>query len=1119
MEEKLTPDPYQKQAIDIEKNAVVSAGSGSGKTTVLAERYVRLVLEGKAGVENILTLTFTRKAAREMRARIYGLMLKNSETPRVQEQLDLFDRSQISTLDSFCSQIARNWTQRFGVAPDFKVDEEGAVDEARRTALELMLEKSDDEALAELVYVNGFDQVLDGFFVASARSHITVAGELDFASMLESQKRLLAAQLENRVNSLEETAAKAASLSPGSRVAMQKAVKAAEALLDIRLLVDGGRFEELEELLNNFTVRKPQPAEDPEVEAMRDLVDPLKDLVGGLTGLIATLRSGTLVEGLFELSGEFQRKIVSNRRSSGVLLYHDLAEMARICLLENTELRRYYKNRFSHIMIDEFQDNNRLQKEILYLLAERKGSESDRVPWPDELEPEKLFFVGDEKQSIFMFRGADVSVFKELSEEIETEGGKALSLPRNYRTEPGLITFFNTVFASLMNDAQRPFEARFRPLEPRDPELPESPVIRILYRDAADTGDEELVEESDAEAIAIARYIKDAVENKRLKVKVHRTVRPAGYDDFALLMRSTSNQNRYERAFRILNIPHTVDSTRSLFLEAPINDIYNLLQLAVYPEDRLAYAALLRSPFVNISDDAFATLLLDGGSPFSEKAVQGSEIAETDKAKLKAAACLLEEVRSKSDRVPITELISHLWYHRGYRYLLLKDPDLHPYLEYYDYLRELARVADNSSKSLAGFLDTIRPHMGKYERFADLDVLKDDEDSSAGVQILTIHRAKGLEFPVVVVADTGNRGKPPGSAAPFYYADEIGLTFNIARGADGKGRKGNYFYTLGKDEQKQKEEAETKRLLYVALTRARHHLMISGRHNSQNRSAQALPLNMILGSLGWELGSEVAGCKALEPYVRTIPDVPAEFLRGRRAGGRKTNVPSIEKALDVYRSAGLPENPESPPEWTASQLESMVEGEWLSVRELPSLPSDAVLVDRELEAAFGTLFHSIVEEKLGNRRRGFLVPAPLRMRLEQDELHSVIQTANELAAGFLLSDAGKLLDGAADAETEVPFLMRYEINGSQAYISGVIDLLVDRGEEAVVIDFKTDRLLREGEYYLQTALYREAAVELTGKPVRCYVVYVRNNTVVEIPERPLPDLFELCRSSGERARS
>ncbi len=1108
LKKEIVPDPYQKEAVEIDKNAVVSAGAGAGKTTVLANRYMRLILEGKAGVENILALTFTRKAAREMRTRIYGLLLENSDVPRVKEQIALFERSQISTLDSFCSQIARNWTQRFGVSSDFRVDEEGAVDEAGRVSLEFMLEKSDDPALAELIYINGFEQVLEKFLIALARSHITVAGDLDFTSMFDMQKRILAEELQSRISMVDDTVQAGARLDPGSRVAMKNAVAAIGALENVRPLADAGQFEALEELIGNFKMRKPSPAADPNVETMRQLIDALRRVLAELSDLIATRRAEPLTMSLFNLTAEFQNRIIATRRQSGLLFYHDVAQMARICLLENVGLRRYYKNRFTHVMIDEFQDNNKLQKEILYLLAEKRNAEGAGVPRASELDPDKLFFVGDEKQSIYLFRGADVSVFKELAGEIEKEGGKALSLPRNYRTEPGLIDFFNTVFSSLMSDADRSFEARFEPLEYRKAMLKHPPSIRILYKAATEGKDDILVEESDAEAIAVARYIKDVVQNGMLEVKEGDTIRPAGYGDFALLMRSTSNQSRYEQTFRMMGIPHTVDSTRSLFLESPINDIYNLLQLVVYPDDRLAYAAVLRSPFCNVSDRGFLTVLLAAEPPFAEQAVQNGEIDVSDSEKLSLAAGLYEEMSSKADRVPITELLALLWYRFGYRYVLLKDPLLHSYLEYYHYMRELARSADKSSASLARFLDMIRPHIGRYERLGDLDVLKDDEQSGTGVQILTVHRAKGLEFPVVILADAGNRGRSSVSSEPFYFTDEYGLTFNVVQDPGGQSRKGSYFYARGKDEQQQKDIAETKRVLYVALTRAEYHLVISGRHNARNRSGEGVPLNMVLTSLGWEPGTDVTACTALDPFLEMIPDVPVDLLRSFRTVTGAGNAPSVETAFAVYQNAALPGNRSSPAEWSATELESRATREWASVRELPALSCDAVLTDAGLEAEFGTLCHSIIEHTMDGDSQGFHVPAALRVRLDKDALGSVIREATHLTAGFFGSPGAKLLEGAIAVDTEVPFLMLYERNGREAYISGVIDLMIDRGEETVIIDFKTDRLLRQGEYHIQTEIYREAASQLTTKPVRCFLVYLRDNSLVEIPHKPLPDFFE-----------
>jgi len=437
----------------------------------------------------------------------------------------------------------------------------------------------------------------------------------------------------------------------------------------------------------------------------------------------------------------------------------------------------------------------------------------------------------------------------------------------------------------------------------------------------------------------------------------------------------------------------------------------------------------------------------------------------------------------------------------------LKDPAFHPYLEYYDYLRELARKADKDSTPLAGFLDMIRPHLGKYERIGELEVLKEDERAAGGVQILTVHRAKGLEFPVVIFSDTGSRVRSSGTGAPFYFSDYLGLTFNIVHGTGKQRRKTNFFYTRGKDEQEQKEIAETKRILYVALTRAKNHLVISGRHNPYNRKNDGVPLNMVLTALGWEPGTDVLKCEALHPYLSVIDDVPADLLRTYRPEVSYGKAPSAQEALSLYRRAGILENPSSPPQWSASVLESMVCREWTGVSELPAIESDVILSSKDLEADFGTLCHALVEDAMGGRKGGGVVPPKMRMHLEADELESVLRDANGLVSGFFASPLGKSIDGALNAETEVSFLLRYQMNDSEAFISGAIDMLVERDGEMYVIDFKTDKLLRGGEYHVQIEIYREAVMQWTDKPVRCFIVYLRNNSVVEVERGPLPDFF------------
>jgi hypothetical protein len=236
-------------------------------------------------------------------------------------------------------------------------------------------------------------------------------------------------------------------------------------------------------------------------------------------------------------------------------------------------------------------------------------------PSVDRLDRGKLFFVGDEKQSIYLFRGADVSVFKQLKHELGSAGGVSLSLNTNYRSEPRLIDHLNDLFKRVMNNDGQPWEADFSPLSTRMPSPGIAPSITFCFKpmhsedaaaDEPDSDDEdggELAHASEAEAVHLADLIATMLDSDSYLIPdgAGGRRRPAP-NDIAILLKSTGGQLSYERALRAKGIPYTLQIPRALLMEAPANDLYNLLQLALYPEDRLAYVASLRSPFCRMSD-------------------------------------------------------------------------------------------------------------------------------------------------------------------------------------------------------------------------------------------------------------------------------------------------------------------------------------------------------------------------------------------------------------------------------------------------------------------------------------------------------------------------------------
>jgi ATP-dependent exoDNAse (exonuclease V) beta subunit len=644
------------------------------------------------------------------------------------------------------------------------------------------------------------------------------------------------------------------------------------------------------------------------------------------------------------------------------------------------------------------------------------------------------------------------------------------------------------MFPSIMAPSDLPFEARFEPLNERPPAAdaatPFEPLITLLYRPhRAEAAEEEFLDRDDAEAYRLAEFIRRSVTGSPpLSVNVRGVIRPATYDDFAILLRSGSNQIRYERMLRLFDIPYSSQTIRSLFLEAPLNDLYAILQLAVYPYDRSAYAAVLRGPFAHLSDDAVVRILGRFERPFSEAPLKD---LPTDNRKYLLATDLYADLVSRVDRVPIPELLRMLWYDYGYRYTLLRDPAHHTYLEYFDYFLALAESTD--AASMAEFLDTVRPHLGRYEKLPELSYLP---ESTNGVQIMTIHKAKGLEFPVVILANTGNVGRREGAGTtPYYLHPEFGLTFNLIPegNAPGSRDRSNYFYVLGREEREQREYAELKRLLYVGMTRAESHLVISGVHHAGNQKSEEALLNMILGALdnGGDAGSgyrfvrEEIGDVSREEYFRAIG--------GSRPADIASVSPLYEAAPVIHRR--VPRHRVSVTELNREHAAFKDDAESKAATQLKAIASDAVIAEYHVEAQFGTLCHHVLQMRIAGvyetpddipqrSLRNFRLDA-----LEPEERTLLLKDAWLLADRFLASKTARLMEGALLVETEVPFVLRTEEEGNELMVRGQIDLLVARTDELVVIDFKTDRTIRDGEYAEQLSLYRQAAPDLVPPSV------------------------------------
>ncbi|MDR2182029.1 MAG: UvrD-helicase domain-containing protein, partial [Treponema sp.] len=870
-------DEEQLAAVYADSNTVVSAGAGSGKTRVLAARYGRFILEGVCKVDEILTITFTNKAANEMYSRIYRLLAGAARSnDNAREALANFHRASIFTLDHFCAVVARSASRRFGISPGFTSDEGAVRDLARSLALRFVLDKRNDSALQQLVAEHKIRAAADKLFADPVLAHSPLSRPLDFEHFARLQKNELLARWKTKTGELSLLLEEMRGRYGGTKLfdTLDPLMKRVPAVPDIEGLFNSagsagekvrgeiGAFFAFLSGLCDLSVKK----DERQTASYQIVQQHYRRIKGdrqnpGLRSELEAIANPALqwdtLLGVFSLIAEYQKALNQKKREAGMLTFTDIAHLAVDALIRFPDIRSLYKNTYKKIMIDEFQDNNSLQRDLVYLLAENETRCGGGVPAPGDLCPGKVFFVGDEKQSIYRFRGADVSVFRRLSRDI----GGALALGRNYRSHPDLIRAFNRIFGGLRAEGDTPLDdSVFPPAEcaehsaegrPSPPDYEASyrwtksgegwgesaPRLHFAFFDEDRMSGDDPLKGPDYEAAYAAAAIRNLVRGKRLiRDKKTNSTRPCTYGDIAVLQRSYTNQHALEKQFKLFDIPFFTDRPAALMHDAPVNDMWSLLKLLVYPKDRIAYAALLRSPFVRLSEEALTLCLLHGGDIFDPAAE--NDMGSEDLIRYRAGRKLYEELLDDCRELPVSGLITKLWYDKGYRFETLWLPESQPYGELYDLFFEAAHSLEKRGKSLVDFLDYLEALASREEKPDDLE-LPGEEDS--GVRILSIHRCKGLEFPVVFLYGCGVRENMNTGGALTLYTERWGLTLRLPQAAE-LAQGGDYFLDAEKKENQLKTIAELRRLLYVAMTRAESELFVTACMAGQNEEEKkALP--------------------------------------------------------------------------------------------------------------------------------------------------------------------------------------------------------------------------------------------------------------------------------------
>ena len=1088
------PTPEQRAAIATrDRDVLLEAGAGTGKTGVLVDRYCDAVELDGVSPDGILAFTFTDRAAAQLRGRIRdeldrraGASEDTEVSQRLARTLSEFGGAWITTIHGFCRRLLANHPVAAGIDPRFRVLDAAEADRVARRAFDRALEEflataDGDRELTVATY--GIDQLRS--LVGDAHAELRSRGEAD-PELPEPPPSDLGAALAR----VEATAAAALAEGAGTKGQPEKIAAALElarrreerlpSLAELSPLCIGSKAAGLADFCAAMTAARARAAEIEFGAETYSHVRELLRLFGRRYGEAKAARSG--------------------------LDFEDLQLLAVRLLRESEPVRHAHHDRFKHLMVDEFQDTNKLQLALIEALS---GPETTR------------FAVGDELQSIYGFRHADLAVFRQERERFrERDGAEVLPLSGNFRARPELIAASNRIGEVLLGDLN---PGGFSPLTVGKP--PEDPQPR-----GGDPAVELLVTEADgwdAEDIDLALPVDDrtgpeAVAEARALAERLRELADAGVPrgDMVLLLRALSKVDAFEEALDRAGLAPYVVGGRGYWSQQQVEDLLCLLSAIANPLDDQPLLGALASPAGGIGPDTLWLLRRATGAkrplwPAVERAVGAWEpdledserleqIEPEQRERLAAFHAHVASLREAGTRLALEELIDRAVRITGYDLAILRQRLGEQRMANVRKLMRLAREFEAAEgRDLRGFLD-----------FAALRAAADDEPSAAteaedhdGVRILTIHSAKGLEFPVVAVADLGRDlllgGWPP--ALRIGRGDPPDIGMRLARlGSDNQPIYAMEELKKGDDE---REAAEELRLFYVAATRAQERLILSGvmaasRNGARLRTPIVRRLPGVLGVDELEDGQVVtlpvpaprdgldAGFADPEVLVRVNRASLARAAELVGGSAAENAAPAVAAAAPPLLS-GTATGASMPPLSYSRLGEYQRCGYRFYVERVLGLgavePGNGLGPGegREQRFGFGSAVHGMLEWSARNRwvepgsalAARFLAAEGLEASGEQAE------RALDQVRGWLGSDLCSELRDGGRVRPEVPFLL--DLSG--ALVRGSIDLLAepDAGPPTLV-DFKTDRL-QGGDpaavadrYEVQQLLYAVAAVAATG---------------------------------------
>ncbi len=1089
---------------------VVTAGAGSGKTLSLVGRYLHLLEQGYP-LRSILAITFTEKASREMRGRIRKALAYTSPNKEMTAKENLknlgdlgvlggsnIDSARIGTIHSLCAEILRTYPAEAGLDPAFGVLEEGVSAAMQAEAIDAALAwaASDPGAAAlfgdfkegDLRKILGalLSRRLDVTFLdtdypdADGKNDIEKIRETPYNPSTKFESSLstyLATHLDFPAwtNALADLAACRTAIPDDKlELARQSVLACWDEVQSARAAGDWDAvLSSLTALRKSISTQGKKDNWD-DIDIPRAAMSELRQVYDENLKFLAEKSRFSLdekiaadlpaIQQLFEqVLAEYQRR----KDERQALDFDDLEGITTHLLIGNLAVCARLRAGLRAVLVDEFQDTNDRQRQIVYALT--GFNQQSAVETRKSVD---LFIVGDSKQSIYRFRNADVTVFRQVRADVGAAGGKLIDLDLTFRAHKGLLDSLNPLLAPVLGESEdpaRPYAVPFAPLrayyqEPARPEI-QPPFVEFHL------GLGENAEESrTAAAQALTRRLHQLHADEGF-----------GWGEMALLFRSSTAYAVYENAFEQAGIPFVTVAGRGFYDRPEIRDLLNILAAIADPADELALVGLLRSPAFALTDaEIYRLRFLE---EISENLSVLSALRGSDLSVHIRVCSILDELRTLAGRAPAAAVLKRLLDLTGYRAILASVPNGGRMLRNVEKL--LADAHRSRLVSLPDFLayvQTLRD-IGLREGEAPADA-----SASGAVQLMTVHKAKGLEFPLTVIADAAYEHR--GAGGKVQLAPN-GLLLDL---------KDNDFHPtawqLASRLEDERDEAEDARLLYVAATRAKEKLLVSGHVKRKKDGSLTLA--------GWLGQFPFLGMSAPDDFPLNQDGLTAVFYPVSPVDASNSPQPapvSTNSPLPQGEGTGVRPDllaPLTPPTLVSDDKSHLRHADppqrvWRVVSTAKRPRGPAWVVGRLVHEALRRW--SFPDDSF----EAFLRPLALETGLtDPAEIHATLGEVRRLLERLRAHPLYTEID-AAEHHHEIP----YHLPGD----SGIIDLLYRSDAGWFLVDFKTDEvrsdedarivIQREG-YDRQVARYAEAAASGLGVRAKMRLVFLNVNSKLSI---------------------